>query len=60
MIFSKLEWLVDEVLAKISSLHFELISTIVKGLQDQHENAHQNRDSCISHFFIGALDNLDL
>ena len=40
MIFSK--WLVDEELAKKSSRHFELISTIVvKGLRDQHENAHQ-------------------
>ena len=23
----------------------------IKGLQDRHENAHQNRDSCISQFF---------
>ena len=51
MIFSK--WLVDEELAKFSSLQFELNSIDqhhcgIKGLRDQHENAYQNRNSCIS------------
>ena len=67
IIFSK--WLVDEELAKNSSLQFELVSKFlssiwinqhhccIKRLQDQHENADQNRDSCISQYiFIGALD----
>ena len=64
MIASK--WLVDEELAKNSSRHFELISTIVRWLSHQgisrsawksSENAHQNRDSCISQFcFNAALD----
>ena len=46
MIVSK--WLVDEELAKISFLHFELISTILESKHCEDENSHQNRDSFVS------------